>query len=526
MVDDLGDFQTPPELIAEVLRSPELAQRPWDRAFEPTCGRGNFVRGLLQLRQPPREIWAVELQDRYIAAAREIARQSAAAQVTIEKGNIFQFDLERDIRWHADGPLLVIGNPPWVTNSELSAASSSNLPRKANVKGLRGIDALTGESNFDIAEYIWLKLLTGLADEHPTIALLCKTTVARNVLKFAHDRKMPVIRSWLRRVDAKQWFGATVDACLFGVELGVGATAYECAVFPDLGSATPTSKMGLVNGNLVADVQRHTGAIAIDGTSTLTWRQGVKHDGSAVAELQCDSDGTFRNKAGQVVDVERQYIFPLMKSSDVFNGTGGRHRRAVIVTQRRVGQDTKHLQVCAPQLWDYLVANAEVFDRRKSRIYLNMPRFAMFGVGDYSFSLYKVAVAGMYKTPRFRAVGPADGKPVMLDDTCYFVPCDDAWQAALIAALLNDPRCLQVMETMVFADSKRPITKKLLQRIDLRAVLAQVNRHALLARADDQFHELGERPTARPTTWSSALDELLTILGDHNLQQQQLDMGI
>src|SRR5438105_329350 len=93
--------------------------------------------------------------------------------------------------WHPTGPLLVVGNPPWVTNAELGTLGSNNLPHKKNLKGLRGIEARTGGSNFDIAEYIWLKLIQELASEQPTIALLCKASVARNVLQFAFDTKLP-----------------------------------------------------------------------------------------------------------------------------------------------------------------------------------------------------------------------------------------------------------------------------------------------------------------------------------------------
>jgi hypothetical protein len=55
---------------------------------------------------------------------------------------------------------LFIENPPWATNSELSSIESENVPQKSNIKNLRGIEAITGKSNFDITEYIIIKLLT------------------------------------------------------------------------------------------------------------------------------------------------------------------------------------------------------------------------------------------------------------------------------------------------------------------------------------------------------------------------------
>jgi hypothetical protein len=48
--------------------------------------------------------------------------------------------------------ILVIGNPPWVTNATLGTLGSTNVPTKTNFQGYSGFDAKTGKSNFDIAE--------------------------------------------------------------------------------------------------------------------------------------------------------------------------------------------------------------------------------------------------------------------------------------------------------------------------------------------------------------------------------------
>ena len=86
---------------------------------------------------------------------------------------------------------------------------------KKNFKGFKGIEALTGHSNFDITEYIWIKLIQELVSEKPTIALLCNTAVARNVLQFAFDAQLKISNASIRASDAKKWFKASVSACLF-----------------------------------------------------------------------------------------------------------------------------------------------------------------------------------------------------------------------------------------------------------------------------------------------------------------------
>ncbi len=511
---EFGDFQTPPPVVAAVLECLNSSGKAWSRVLEPTCGRGNFLVGLLKQTTPPQEIQAIELQDFHFQHARRIAQESSSTHITVRQADIFRLDLHRDLQWSEKGPLLVVGNPPWITNAELGALESDNLPRKRNMKGLRGIEARTGESNFDIAEYIWLKLIKELAPEQPVIALLCKTSVARNVLQFAFDAALPITNASIRKIDAKKWFGAAVEACLFYVEVGSGERCYQADVYQNLYATEPESTIGIVGKQLVADTKTYKQLALIGGISPITWRQGLKHDAASVMELTYDKMGILHNKLGETVIVEPDYFYPLLKSSDLYHYGRSGPQKAVIVTQKRLGENTYLLKQAAPQLWNYLTAHSDLFEQRKSSIYDGQPPFAIFGIGDYSFAPYKVAISGLHKIPRFRAIGHMNGRPVMLDDTCYFIPCYTAQQAALLASLFNDPICLEFINSMIFLDSKRPITKKLLQRIDLRAVFNSVEHQSLLAKASIELERLGAMPSPQQVIWPS-LEELLIEFSLH-----------
>ncbi len=332
--------------------------------------------------------------------------------------------------WRQGGPLLVVGNPPWVTNAELGSLASAQMPPKSNIKGLSGLEARTGTSNFDVAEAVWLKLVRDLAAEAPTIALLCKTSVARSILQFAHRAGLPIVDATIRRIDAARWFRAAVDACLFRVTLAkadaVGGRdgCEDVPVYSALESDEPATVMGFSRGWLIADRAAHRRCAFADGICSGTWRQGLKHDAAAVMELSVDVDtGQLQDRSGQPVDVESEFVYPLIKGADLKRPPAGRPRRAVLVTQQRIGDDTTRLADRAPKLWAYLRANVDRFDRRKSSIYRGQPPFALFGIGPYSFAPFKVAISGLHKAPVFRAVGPVNGRPVMLDDTCYFLAC-------------------------------------------------------------------------------------------------------
>lgn len=488
---EFGDFQTPLLLVDAVLKCLRSSGKGWSRVIEPTCGRGNFIEGLLKLAQPPGEIQGIEIQVAHANLACKVAKQSVKTRVVIQRANLFDLHLQRDVQWSGNGPLLVLGNPPWVTNAELGSLESNNLPAKTNVKGLQGLEARLGKSNFDIAEYIWLKLIRELASERPTIALLCKTSVARNVLQFAFESGLPIRNASIRKIDAKKWFGAAVDACLFCVEVGTGEPCYTATLYDDLFTDKPVSSMGMVGKQLVGDMQAYQQVAPIDGISPVTWRQGLKHDAASVMELSYDNHGNLHNKSGKILVVEPDYIYPLLKSSDLFNDVDMHPHRAIIVPQTRLGENTLALQQTAPCLWSYLTAHIDIFSRRKSSIYQGQPPFTIFGIGEYSFAPYKVGISGLHKTPRFRAIGPIDGLPVMLDDTCYFIACNSAEQAAFLTALLNDPLCLELIQSIAFLDAKRPITKKLLQRIDLRVLYNKVDRHAHLLRFKSEVECLG-----------------------------------
>ncbi len=461
---DLGDFQTPPGLVSAVLDRLDSLGISHPRVLEPTCGRGHFLAGLLDRPGPPREIFGFEIQSDHLEAARR-ATSAAMVRVVLEQADLFATDLGT-IAWRTDGPLLVVGNPPWVTTADLGRLESQNGPIRIVVEGMTGLDARTGRSNFDLAEAVWHKLLTELNEPDATIAMLCKLSTARSVLRWAVTTARPVASATIHRLDAHRWFGAAVGACLFVVRLGSVRSCDRVDVYPDLVSDTPETTIGVVDGLLVADLAAFERTSHAFGQSRLVWRQGVKHDAASVMELT-EIDGTLRNGHGEVVDIEPEHIFPLRKGVDLAGRSVTSRGRSVIVTQRRLGEDTTALSGRSPRLWAYLNRHADIFKARKSKVYAGHVPFAMFGVGDYTFASHKVAIPGLHKGVPFQAIGTEGGRPVLLDDTCYFLPCETALEADRLAGLLNGPEAQSLIAALRFPDAKRSITKAILQRIDL-----------------------------------------------------------
>lgn len=106
------------------------------------------------------------------------------------------------------------------------------------------------------------------------------------------------------------------------------------------------------------------------------------------------------------------------------------------------------------------------FDKRKSSIYKDKPDFSIFGIGDYSFAKYKIAISGLYKSTHFTLVSPEDSKTIMLDDTCYFIGFDKIKMAQIAHLLVNSDLVQKFLKSIIFSDSKRSINKDTLMRID------------------------------------------------------------
>ena len=79
---------------------------------------------------------------------------------------------------------------------------------------------------------------------------------------------------------------------------------------------------------------------------------------------------------------------------------------------------------------------------------------------------------------------------------------------------------------MTFFDSKRPITKKLLQRIDLKALLERTDRYSLLSRVEANLGNLLTIVEWQEIVRSVSLEEILfkEVASNDSSPQMVLDL--
>lgn len=457
---ELGDYQTPVDFCRDVcyyLRD-TLKLSP-SIIIEPTCGIGNFLSSAVSLFSP-RIAWGIEIDQNKL----DICKKQVPNAYLIH-ANFFSFHWDTIKCQLSKQEILIIGNPPWVTNSALSTKNSTNIPQKSNFKKYTGLDALTGSSNFDICESMILTLLSEFRKFHTTVALLCKTSVARNIfMKIQND----ISKEWEAKIlkfDGEKIFSISAECCLLILSTTIIGNTSICQVsdfnFPE----QVISSMGFLNGKLYSDINSKD-AVEIDGNSCFLWRQGIKHDCAKVMELEKIDTQTYINGLGEKVNIEEELVYPLLKSSTTRSYIISSSQKYVIVTQQKINQNTSEVLMKNPLAGLYLNSHKDFFLKRKSSIYKNAPEFSIFGIGEYSFAKHKVAISGFYKRPVFSLI--TSERPIMLDDTCYFISFDSYNEAYVVMLLLNSHIVESFLKKITFQDSKRPYTKKILSRINFK----------------------------------------------------------
>ncbi len=472
---EYGDFQTNHDLASKItlfLRNRSVNPHV---LIEPTCGTGNFIVASLSTFSSIEKIIGVEIYKPYIWETKFNILQffinnpsRKKPEINIIHFNVFDFDFAKIAKEHLNKETLIIGNPPWITNSKLGSLESTNLPPKSNFKKQSGLDAMTGKGNFDIGEYITLMMFNAFQNSSGHFSFLVKNAVIKNVVFDQKERSFSISDLQKLSIDSKREFNVSVEASLLFCKLKQ-SPEFVCDEYDFYSPSKPANVFGWVNDKFVSSTSLYEKSGDIDGLCPFEWRQGIKHDLSSLMEFE-KSNGQYVNAAQERIDIEDRLVFGILKSSDlkreVIDGT----RKFTIVTQTRIGQDTSFIKKEFPKTYSYLHKNKSQFDLRKSSIYNGKPDFSIFGVGDYSFKPFKVAISDLYKNYRFNLVLPQDGKPIMLDDTCYFVGFDSLEFAAYTLMLLNSDKTKDFLRAITFPDAKRTFTKDVLMRIDLRGL--------------------------------------------------------
>ena len=472
-----GDVQTPTNFVRKIYHFLESEGFSPEIILEPTFGDGNFLLPICSFFPKALFVYGLEIQPhhRWNALLQLLKTFQNHPQVKtkfyLHLDNIFYHQFDEELFKASHRKLLIIGNPPWVTAAELSKLKAAIHIPKSNYKQTKGIAAITGKSNFDLTEVIIHRLLKQFSAFSGKIAILTKNSVIRNLLKFLPKASYDLSNIRALKIDTQGIFGKTANASLFVADLSPGQKELNCS-FGKFSEENPSlfRKMGWVNNIFVSDIAKFEKVREFEGISSFEWRQGVKHDCSKILELTFNATlKCYSNKLNENIELENENIYPLLKGSDLKKFEIKTTNRFLLITQKNLQDET--LQMRCPKTWQYLNLHESFFTKRKSKVYPKNNKFAIFGIGNYAFKKFKVAKAGLSKSFVFSLVWPINNKPVLFDDTCYFIGFDSYEEALLISSVLNAKKAQMFLEAIVDLEAKRPFTKELLMRINLKKLL-------------------------------------------------------
>jgi len=464
---EYGDYQTPLDFAKRVVKYVyENFNIHPDVIVEPTCGIGNFIKAS-KIYYPDASIIGIDINEIYLNKL-----ENEVEDVVLYNENIFTFDYDKIKQ--KDKKYLFIGNTPWITNTRLSKYDSDNIPQKQNIKSYDFFESTTGMSNFDVSENILLNLIKEFENMDTSLVFLCKFNVACNIFEhLIRNEKYPE-KIQIIKFNARKVFDIDTSACILLIKLGKNAEKIDTCTVTDINNMEDTYSIGVIDDKFYSRIDDMPD---IDGNCPFEWRQGIKHDCIKAMELEIKEDKLY-NRQDQEVKVEDNLLYPLLKSSNLKKPIVTDYDKKIIVTQQKLKEDTSYIKNEYPHTWKYLNENKELFDNRKSNIYLKAPPFSIFGIGDYTFKKYKVAISGFYKKGRFSLV--YNEKSMMMDDTCYYISFDDYETAYITMLILNSEIVQKFIKSIATLDSKRPYTKRVLKRIDISKTLEKINFNDLI----------------------------------------------
>jgi len=509
---EYGDFQTNSDLANKVILHLSSREISPEILIEPTCGKGNFIIASLRSFKNIKNVFGVEIYRPYVWETKFSIvdfflknPNTNKPEISIIHCNVFDYNFEEIAKIHSNKDVLVIGNPPWVTNSKLGGLNSTNLPKKTNFKNHTGLDAITGKGNFDIAEFITLTLIRTFQSMKGDLLLLVKNSVIKNIVFDQRKYRFKISAIEKHCIDSKKEFNVSVEAALLYCQLNSHPT-FDCTEFNFYNNQSSYLRFGWLNDKFVSNFDTYIHTRKNDGECPFVWRQGLKHDCSTIMELD-KVNGYYINGLNEAVNLEDGLVYGFLKSSDLKNMVINQTRKFTIVTQKKVGQETNYIKTKYPNTYQYLIQHQAHFDARKSSIYNNKPLFSIFGIGDYSFKPYKVAISGLYKTFHFTLILPQENKPVMLDDTCYLIGFEKVEFAVYSLILLNSDTTVQFLQSVTFSDAKRTFTKDVLMRINLLELGRMIDKQYLA----DELIKLNEKYKVNLSLelWDSFIDSML-----------------
>jgi len=192
-------------------------------------------------------------------------------------------------------------------------------------------------------------------------------------------------------------------------------------------------------------------------------RHGIKDDAKDVFKINREELDT--------LDLETELIYPYIKSRHIIKyGLLGHELHLVPIRKANEDNEEKLSSNC-PNTYEYLQDNKNTLEERSSSWLDKGTFYNVFGIGDYTWSNYKVAWCRLGWKPHFAVISTEEDedigkKKVIPGDHYMFIPTENEQEAYFLAGLLNSSVYQRTLEDIA-SEGKSSLSKKVVSRLKL-----------------------------------------------------------
>jgi SAM-dependent methyltransferase len=239
------------------------------------------------------------------------------------------------------------------------------------------------------------------------------------------------------------------------------------------------------------------------------WMEIVGQSPDGLVVVSNLTEGGKREVENVQAAIEPELLYPLLRERDV-NRWQATPQATILMVQdpvRRRGYDEDWMTVTYPKTYAYLKHFEESLRQRSGyiRYFLEKGSFySMFDVGDYTFSLFKVAWSRFDKQMSASVITEVNGKPIIPQETVTFIPINDPNEAHFICAVLNSSPFNFCVQSYSMKGGKSFGTPSILENVRVPRFDSMIQTHNDLSILSQQAHAAS---AARDTNLVKALED-------------------
>ena len=381
----------------------------------------------------------------------------------------------------------LVGNPPWITWGNLSEpvrdAWREKYVEQLDLLPHHGVETRLGHVNDDISvPFIWVCVHHYLAEEGDASFVLKRDIMkgpAGRLLRTQQVNSRPVAVRHIHDFNRLRPFGEDV---------GVHSAIYTMGADeqPELPIDTDSWKKGsgkpeFSTADRMRDALEHEeiGMIPVEEDDpSSSW---VREDAENRALGECEHDirhgvkddatEVYSIDRSQLAELEHDHVYPYIKSKNVVKyGLFGHELHLVPIKKANEDNETEMQNNC-PKTYQYLESHRQALEDRSST-WLNKGAFYnVFGLGEYTWSDYKIVWCRLGFKPHFAVVSTVDDedldeKMVIPGDHFMFISTDDKYEAHFLCGLLNSSIYQKSLKGIA-SEGKSSLSKTVISKLEL-----------------------------------------------------------